>query len=316
MTSHIGKLLRKVNQAIVLDVDGVITSPSSEIVEHPVILEGLISELKAGRPVALITGRGIQWLTDGTKDLDGNQKQAGVLTQLEERVEDKKLLDLLFVSAEFGGETITYEEGVRIEHPTEEVVVPEDILKRAQEITESDAFKDVMIREPKNTQFTSKIQPFDPAHHPEYTRETLYEEYKKRQERIAEKYSALLSFDQQNQFEVHIDRIAVNIRDRKTNKVFAARQYMSWLEEKRITSGVFYVLGDSKSDTEIAEGICQVIQESGQDAAVTFVFVGTEQELKHIEALHPPYTIRHMKGHCDEGTVEFIRQLKDSQSTA
>lgn len=98
------------------DVDGPIVEPNSETITHPQIISDIINELKAGRVSALITDRSVEWLLKDAKTTGytNHKIQAGVVVLIEHQADDKSILDNLFVSAEFGGCTITYHNSERV----------------------------------------------------------------------------------------------------------------------------------------------------------------------------------------------------------
>src|SRR3989344_2543991 len=95
----------RVDTAWIFDVDGVITDPEKKEVTNPQLFDELIKRLKKGEPVALATGRALEWVIKK------------IVNPLESRIKennsDISLLDNFYVSGEFGGSHLFYNKGKR-----------------------------------------------------------------------------------------------------------------------------------------------------------------------------------------------------------
>ena len=90
------------------DVDGVLTNPENREEINQTVFLNLVKLLEHGIPLSFITGRGMTWLREK------------FIIKIEKCIEDhpsldKRILDLLYVSGEFGGVTLEHTNGIRQE---------------------------------------------------------------------------------------------------------------------------------------------------------------------------------------------------------
>ncbi len=111
------------------DVDGVLTDLKDKVVKYPEILDELIQRLENGEPVGLNTGRSLDFL------------EGKVLNQLEEKIQDKRLLHNLFAIGEKGMVWLTYnQEGQRNSSERDTIVSEEEskeLIALQQKIADS-----------------------------------------------------------------------------------------------------------------------------------------------------------------------------------
>ena len=88
--------------AWMFDIDGVITNPETKKVERPEIIDFIIGRLSLDEPVALITGRALPWVMQNV-----------IPVVMQSTIDNPALLDNFFVSAEFGGATATWKNGLK-----------------------------------------------------------------------------------------------------------------------------------------------------------------------------------------------------------
>lgn len=269
--------MKTTKNAWLFDVDGVITNPEQKRVTEPQILDEIAKRLQRNEPVALITGRNLEWVTDR------------VASQLETKVTEKKLLDNLFVSGEFGGSFTIYRNGQRNQKVDEEIRVPQDIIEKAREIAAK--FSDSMFfDESKKTMVSIEMND-----------NLSIDQFKSPQKELVEQLNRMLEEEHvQDRFMVHADSIATNIRDKKANKRFAAKQVIGWLVDKGIRPQSFITTGDSSSDLEMA----QEIHDKG--LPVTFVFVGKETDRRKIGGQNLPFPVTFTQGKYEKGTLEYL----------
>ena len=266
--------MKKVKHAWIFDVDGVITNPEEKVVTRPRILEEIIKRLQSGEPVALVTGRSLEWLV------------RSVLSPLEKRIDDKTLMDRLYVSGEFGGAYIKFPGGQKQSFVDEEIVIPVNIIESAKQIA-SEFSHSMFFDTTKRTMVSIEMN--DNA---------SVREFRQYQRRLIPKLrdvlggKGLLAV-----FDIHADRIATNIKHKRANKYFAAKQVANWLKEKSLKPKEFVIFGDAESDLEMGMEIYD------QGLKVRFVFVGGQEELKGKEF---PFPVIFTKGHCEEGTLEYL----------
>lgn len=193
-----------------------------------------------------------------------------VLLALEQKVSSRANLSNLYVSCEFGGTTAP----------------PPAFSQKAAEIFSS--YKDFMWQEEKETMLTFVVR----AHFP-------IDEYHKRRRTLINEFNKLIhDLNLSDSYEVHTDLLSVNIKHKLATKKYAAKKFIEFLKGKAEVDK-FIVLGDSQSDTEMAEEL--------QDKYSTeFVFVGDESKLDRSK-LHCPVVFTNTK--YGEGTLEYLRSI-------
>lgn len=269
------------------DVDGPIVDLKSEKVTQIAILKRIAAELHSQRPIALVTGRATSWLIDN------------VVSQIENLVLDPNDLKYLFISAEFGGASITYDDGSRHVHTDPTIGIPTALTEFCEELLKS-KFSLHMDFEKKETQFTVKIRKgsdlaafnLDRVNFVEAVRDHL-------------DLSGL-----SEHYEVHNDRVAVNIRDKRENKVFATEQVLNWVIQKRIEPESFVIFGDSIGDFEIADAIIdnELVQE--HDYPVRFIYLGVKEDVQDLIKADPGYEIDvRTNEDLTLGTLEVLNEL-------
>lgn len=270
---------KTIEHAWLFDVDGVITHPEQKKVTEPQIFDEIIKRLQAGEPVALVTGRSLDWLVDR------------VVTPLEaqvEQVENKRILDNFFVSGEFSGAYITYQNSKRELYINQEISVPTEIVKKARQITEQEFSDSMFWDEDKKTMVSIEM-------HDGFS----VTEFKEPQRQLGEKLRQFLKeYAIDDQFEVHEDRIATNIRDKRLNKHFAAKQVINWLKRKNIVPKLFVIFGDNVTDCEMSDEL------HANGLNVELVFVGDPNQIKDTEL---PYRVIFTKERLEKGTLEYLK---------
>lgn len=275
---------RVVKTAWLFDVDGVLTHPEEKRVTEPELFKEIKKRLKRNEPVALVTGRALDWLVDR------------VVTPLEAQVSNKQILENFYVSGEFGGASMTYQNGTRELLVNQEISVPEQVINKAWQITKRE-FPDSMFWD-KDKKTMVSIEMVDGF---------SVNEFKKPQRQLGEKLRQLLKdYAIDDQFEVHEDRIATNIRDKRVNKHFAAKQVIKWLKGRNISPKIFLVFGDNKSDKEMADEI----YENGLN--VEFIFVGEKEQL---EGSNFPFPVTFTQNLCEKGTLEYLQKATAGEET-
>jgi len=257
--------------AWLFDVDGVITNPLEKSITEPGMIPEIVKRLNAFEPVGIVSGRALPWLI------------AQVVSLVENQATDKALLENLFVSAEFGGVSVHYKDGQEVKVIDQSVSLPEDLKDRVSGIVRGE-FEDVaFIDEEKVTHFSAEMK-----------RGVSMEQFKKRQgELSARLVQAVKDADQTDEIEVHNDRIATNVKNRKLNKHLAIQKILKWLDDRGITPQMFHVFGDSRSDLEMGYEL------NTRGKKVRFVYVG-EEDLGEL-----PFEVV-QQGNVDKGTLEYL----------
>ena len=262
------------NHAWLFDVDGVITdSEKRESVEVKVLNE-ILNRIKIGEPVALITGRGEKWLVDN------------VISQLEENMIGEPR-DNLFISGEVGGVTIRYINSQRLTEKDESLSLPKNVVEQAVALVKAHFSQAMFFDETKNTLVTFQV-------HENYDLQS----FKEKQEELTPQLNKLLEDAKLNdKFEIHKDRLAINIRSRNATKSHVTQKVLEWLASKNLKPHKFKIFGDSPSDLEMA----QAIFEKGLD--FEFIFVGDPAE---ISGQNYPFPITFTKQKFEKGTLEYL----------
>jgi len=279
-TTHIPRMF-------LFDVDGPIVDLKSEKVTQIAILKRIAAELHSQRPIALVTGRATSWLIDN------------VISQIENLVMDPNDLKYLFISAEFGGASITYDDGSRHIHTDPTIGIPTSLTEFCEELLKG-KFSLHMDFEKKETQFTAKIRKGSDLAAFNLDRVNFVE--------AVQEHLDLSGLSEH--YEVHNDRVAVNIRDKRENKVFATEQVLNWVIQKRIEPESFVVFGDSRGDFEIADAIIdnELVQEHGYP--VKFIYLGIKEDVQAFIDANPGYEIDvRTNDDLSLGTLEVLNQL-------
>ena len=115
-------------------------------------------------------------------------------------------------------------------------------------------------------------------------------------QKIVEKLSELVTkLGLGDEIEVHQDTIAVNVKNKRLNKHQATKKFLEWLATKEIEPELFYVFGDSQSDLQIGEELCD------QGKKVKFIYTGKD-DLGNL-----PFEVVRPSKLYDEGTLEYLK---------
>lgn len=274
------EVIREVEHAWLFDVDGVITNPEQKRVTEPKILDEIAKRLEKGEPVALVTGRSIDFMKDR------------VISPLKKKIADPNLLQNFLAMGEKGGVWITYENGQPQEHIDDHISVPQDLKDQVRGLIEEE-FSDLMFYdETKKTMISTEMKD-----------NTSVENYHKRQTELNRKLEELVvSHGLQSKLEVDPTTIATDIQDKNVGKDFAARRVLDWLKQRNIKPQNFITVGDSRSDLPMAQEI------HSQGLAVTFVFVGKEVDRDYIREQSLPFPVSFPQNTYEKGTLEFLSQ--------
>ncbi|MDO8487571.1 MAG: hypothetical protein Q7S45_04705 [Candidatus Curtissbacteria bacterium] len=267
--------MKSPNHAWLFDVDGVITHPEKKQVVRKGIFTEIIKRLKLGEPVALVTGRALSWVMER------------VVNPLSSEIDDKTVLDRLFVSGEFGASRIQWKNGKPFHGIDSSISLPKKLAEEARKAAE--AYKDTQHIDPDKETMVS-IEMNDGL---------TVDEFRRNQLPLAKRLNEILaSQNAERKFEVHVDRIATNVRHKAINKHYAAQQVIRWLSKIGLSPKQFFAFGDSAGDREMADELHR------EGKAVTFVFVGHKEELG---SKGKGYKTVITEEQCDDGTVEFLK---------
>lgn len=274
--------MKNVNEAYIFDCDGTITNPDKRKIVNPEMTKNLVNKLSNNVPIGIVSGRALPWLMEK------------VINELIKYIRtnnlDEKILDNLFASGEFGGGRITFENGQPIQSINPEIRVDSKFIKEASKATQQ--FSDfVFIDKEKQTQLTAEMN-----------QGLTIDNFQKKRSEISDVYRKLVGkYRLTDKLEVHEDRIAINIKNKDANKKYAARQFVDWLKQKRISIKKFIAFGDSPSDLEIGDEL------KNQGFSFDFIYVGDPREIKPEIDFTPIFTLTKFGKELDAGTLEFLK---------
>lgn len=265
--------LKSVPHAWLFDVDGVITNPETRKPDSEVISEAR-KKLASGQPVAIITGRSLEWLDDT------------LLCDFEEETTDRSILDNLFVSTEFGGMHMDYTDGKRNEPREEDQRIPDDVANEAKKQIEEkrDA---VFLDTSKRTTLTAEMNHGLAA-----------EDFKPVGEELYSCFQKILKEKGASDFVAHLDTIAVNIRHKNANKSYATAQALKWIKAKGLAPESYFVFGDSPSDLEMGEEL------ERESLPFEFVYVGKKKPDQKVN-----FPITFTGGNYEKDTAKFLKAV-------
>src|SRR6266404_5812598 len=199
--------------AYLFDVDGVLNNIQASEVINPEVIPFLLTLLQKGMPLGFISGRGMLWLR--SKFIKVIEKYV-----YENRSLDKNMLDLLYVSGEFGVVTATHVNGVRQESIDKAFIIPSEL--RSALMMKAGEFSDYIFAETeKQTIVTFRA-----------LREISEATFQEHKDEIIDSFEELIKT--YPEIEVQSDRISINIRYKKANKRYATDNFLTWLKEKKL----------------------------------------------------------------------------------
>lgn len=260
----------------IFDGDGVITNPQEKRITEPEILDQIINRLEKGEPVALNTGRSIEWV------------KKHVLNPLLKKIQDKKFLRYFLIVGEKGGTWAEFDhQGNLIENKDDAISVPKDIQNEVRNLINSEYSDSMFFDESKLTMVSTEMKDG-------YS----LDDYKSKQKNLFEQFQELLiRKNVTDKFKVDPTTIAVDIENKFVGKNFAVKKIIEWVKRKGIETQRYISFGDSfSSDIPMAEEI------NSQNLPVEFIYVGKE----NINISAFPFMIHQTKAKFEKGTLEFL----------
>ncbi len=260
--------------AWIFDVDGVLVHLEERRLVEKQLLVHILSLLQKGNTVAFISGRSTSW------------QRNNVITLLEEEAKRLQLpfslFDNVFLSGEFGGTSIYFQEGKEIDQINKAHIIPKSVLSKLKK--ETQPFLEKFILEPKETIFTVFTKSLKT-----FSKDKII---------LVDKFQGVLNaHNSKDKLEIHVDSTAINVKYKEATKSYATGQVLSWLQKKQITSNEFIVLGDSLSDLEMGEELQR------RQMPFTFVYVGDQESLKNKQ---PSFPLTFTREKYDKGTLEYL----------
>jgi histidinol phosphatase-like enzyme len=268
--------------AYIFDVDGVITDPEKRVIDHPEIITLIVNLLLAKNTVAFISGRALPWLKERLLNDFYSYIKINNL--------DIAIFNNVFISGEFGGSNIFFENGALKENINLELRLESELVKQATDATKQ--FSDIVfIDKDKQTQFTAEMQ-----------NETTVVDFAKHEHEIANSFTKIVrKLGLEETVEVQEDRIAINIKCRLANKMLATKQFLDWLSFKNFHPEKIKAFGDSVSDLEIGHELRK------NNLNFDFIYVGNPQDIKHDINFPIISTLQKFGKETDEGTLEYLK---------
>ena len=267
---------KTVSEAKLFDIDGVITNPKEKKVLYPEILDMIRIDLKSGLPIALNTGRSIEWI-DST-----------FLREFEENFgDDKSGLANLVVIGEFGGTWATYDtDGNRQDGQVASLTVPETLVDEVDALVKNRFGETMFVDKTKKTMISIEMHDgheLDP--------------FKEQQKLLSDTLYELLRTHGITALEVHNDTIATNVRSHYVGKDVGTGRFLEFLRERGIQTKKYKAYGDSEGDLAMAEHLAM----RGEN--VDMVYLGS----KPPKGDHIGYELIHVPG-FDKGLREYYAQ--------
>ncbi len=242
-------------------------------VMHQEILDMLRLDLRSGLPIALNTGRSLEWL-DKTF-LHDFEESFGA---------DRAGLTNLAVIAEFGGTWATYDkEGNRQDGQVTSLTVPTDVVEEVDALIDACFGGTMFVDKTKKTMISIEMHDGHDL-----------EPFKKQQSELSEELNALLEERGISTLEMHNDTIATNVRNHYVGKDVGTDRFMEFLREREIITKKFKAFGDNEGDFAMAEKLAML----GKD--VDMVYVGDAVPQRE----HNGYQLVHVRGY-DSGLREY-----------
>lgn len=272
------KRLQTIPRAWIFDVDGVITNPQEKKVTEEGLIDAIADCLTNGDVVTLNTGRSLSWMMDR------------VIKPIEESVGDKSRLDEFLAVGEKGGAWLLFQDGEWVTYIDKKITVPESLQTDIRELIYAEFQNSMFYDESKLTMISTEM--IDRHLIPDYTQ---------RQHVLVARMQEILAKPKYESLDLKIDptTIATDIQNPHVGKHLGARRIADWLRDKSIRPQHILTIGDSQSDTEMAE-------ELQDEYSVDFVFVGEPSKLNSDKLKNNPIFTAKLFG---EGTLEFLQTV-------
>lgn len=264
--------------AWLFDVDGVICHPEQKKVTEPGIITEIIKRLQKGEPVALVTGRSVEFMREK------------VITRIKEKIPNQSLLQNFLAVGEKGGVILTFDSLASEQETTDDSIsVPSEMQEEAKRLVAKKYSKEAFFDLTKRTMISLEMTDHFPL-----------AEFTKAQKLMDQDIKLLIKkYNQDNRFLIDSSTISTDIQNKHVGKDFAARHVLSWLKQKNISPHHFITMGDSSSDVAMAQEIQR------QNLPVTFVFVGDSHK---IDPQKYSFPVVFTKNRYELGTLEYLQQ--------
>lgn len=264
---------------LIFDVDGVITNPQTKRITEPEILDEIIKRLEKEEPIALNTGRSVQWVKER------------VLNPLIKKIKDKIILQNLLTVGEKGGTWAEFDDqGNLAKNIDNNISVPNDLKNEIRNLIHAKYSDSMFYDESKLTMITSEMKDGYPLN-----------DYRKKQIALSVEIKTLLANKGlTNKFKVDPTTIATDIENKFVGKHFAIKRIIDWVKKKGINPQKYITFGDSfESDIPMAKEL------HSQGLRVEFAYVGEED----IDTSKYTFPIKISQDKYGKGTLEILKML-------
>ena len=263
--------------AWLFDVDGVICHPEQKRITKPEIITEIIKRLQKGEPVALVTGRSVEFM------------RGKVIALLKDKMKDFSLLQNFLAVGEKGGVMLTFDDsGTEVETIDRSISVPPQIQKETKQLIASKYSREAFFDPTKRTMISLEMTDHFPL-----------DQFTKAQKFLDKDVRSIVAkYIQDNNYVVDSSTISTDIQNSHVGKHFAAAHVLEWLQKKGISPKHFIAIGDSAGDLEMAREI------NGRGLSVEFVFVGDPANIRGKSGEFP---IRVTGSQFELGTLEYLQ---------
>ncbi len=217
--------------AFILDVDGVFTSPSeSETVDNR-ILAIVQKILLNGSLVALNTGRPNIWI------------KSKILDHLLTNIQDKNILNNIFVIGEKGGTKIEFKNGEFRFDKNLPVEIPESLKTKIRNMIQEEFPDDLFFDESKETMITvQKI--------PSVSLNRFNDIHSDLNDRLKD---ILAEEDEEGDFILEPTVVDTDVQSKIVGKSYSTNLILDWMKENKSHVKKVIAIGDSSFDIQMAE---------------------------------------------------------------
>jgi hydroxymethylpyrimidine pyrophosphatase-like HAD family hydrolase len=270
--------MKTVDEMLIFDVDGVISSITEEKIVYPEILNFLIQKLNNNEIIAFNTGRSSVWL---------NKE---IINSIKESIDDKTKLQNLFATSEKGGIEISFnKKGDEKIYINPNLKISKALYDKVKMLVSRKYARNMQI-EKKKTMISIKIKIG-----------TSIKDYNIAQKGLVKDLKKIIKDNRYSDtFSIDPTTIGTDLQFKTIGKGIATQEILNWIDNKGIKPKIIVVFGDSLSDLEMAKKV------NDNNLPVKLVYVGDKKQLIRNNY---PFPIIFTKGKYDNGTMEFLRTL-------
>ena len=243
----------KPETAWIFDVDGVLSDPEHKTIDER-FFEIIFQKLEEGEPVALNTGRSIDWVIEK------------MIHPIQKKIKNKSDISRFFVVGEKGATWMSLDAmGNMHRDRNDSFILSHELRERMKEMVEEKFSDCVFFDDTKETMISIEMKDsYD------------VEKFKHRQKELNSEMKKIIK-EIGNGHKMDPTIIATDIEDVRVGKAIGTKRILTWLESNKLTPEKFIAFGDSVSDLEMADEL----EKKGKQ--VTFVYVGDPEKLKKAE---------------------------------